>query len=84
VYRCEAWSLTLEEHRVLRKVPRSTREEVTEWSKLCNEELYDLYCHTKYVSGDQRMRWLGNVARTGEMRHAHRVLVGKLERKNHL
>jgi hypothetical protein len=35
---------------------------------------------TPNVSGDQRMRWFGNVARTGAMRHACRVLIGKLER----
>jgi hypothetical protein len=58
----------------LRNIPGSTRD----------EELYDLYCQTKYISGDQRMRWLGNMVHTGEMRHALRLLVAKLERKNHL
>jgi hypothetical protein len=59
--------LTLEEQRVLRKIPESTWVEVTGVCRLLNKELYDLYCHTKYISGNQRMRWLGNVARTGEM-----------------
>ena len=49
---CESWSLTLrEEHRlrvfenrVLRRIFRHKREEVTgEWRKLHNEELNDLY-----------------------------------------
>jgi len=29
------------------------------------------------------MKWVGYVARMGEMRNAYRVLVGKPERKNH-
>jgi len=35
---------------------------------------------TKYYSGDQiEMRWAGHVARMGERRDAHRVMVGKPE-----
>jgi hypothetical protein len=52
LYGCETWSLTLrEEHRlrvfenrVLRRIFRPKRDEVTgEWRKLHNEELRDLY-----------------------------------------
>ena len=52
LYGCETWSLTLREerrlrvfeNRVLRRVFRPKREEVTgEWRKLHNEELRDLY-----------------------------------------
>jgi hypothetical protein len=52
LYGCETWSLTLrEEHRlgvfenrVLRRIFRPKRDEVTgEWRKLHNEELHDLY-----------------------------------------
>jgi hypothetical protein len=32
----------------------------------------------------RRMRWAGHVARTGEKRNAHRILVGKLEGKRPL
>ena len=43
------------ENRVLRKIFRPKRNEVTgEWRRLHNEELYDLYLLlTKYYSGDQ-------------------------------
>jgi len=52
LYGCEIWSLTLRkecrlrvfENRVLRRIFRHKREEVTgEWRKLHNEELNDLY-----------------------------------------
>jgi len=52
LYGCETWSLTLREerrlrvfeNRVLRRVFRPRRDEVTgEWRKLHNEELRDLY-----------------------------------------
>jgi len=52
LYGCETWSLTLREerrlrvfeNRVLRRVFRPKRDEVTgEWRKLHNEELSDLY-----------------------------------------
>ena len=53
LYGCETWSLTLREerrlrmfeNRVLRRVFRPKRDEVTgEWRKIHNEELNDLYC----------------------------------------
>jgi len=52
LYGCETWSLTLREerklrvfeNRVLRKIFRPKRDEVTgEWRMLHNEELNDLY-----------------------------------------
>src|SRR5215510_11451968 len=92
LYGCEAWSLMLrEEHRlrvfenrVLRRVFGPKRDEVTgEWRKLHNEELKDLYSSPSIVrvvkSG--RMRWAGHLARIGEGRGVHRVLVGKPEGK---
>jgi len=51
------------------------------WRKLHNEELNDLYSlpNTVRVVKSRRMRLAGYVARTGEDRGVHRVLVGKPE-----
>ena len=57
-----------------------------EWRKLHNEELNDLYCSRNIlrVIKSRRMRWVGHVACLGEGRDVYRILVGKLEGKNHL
>jgi len=92
LYGCETWSLTLREerrlrvfeNRVLRRIFGPKRDEVTgEWRKLHNEELNDLYSlpNIVWVVKSRRMRWAGHVARMGEDRDVHRVLVGKLEGK---
>jgi hypothetical protein len=63
------------------------RDEVTgEWRKLRNEELNDLYSSPSIVRvvKSRRMRWAGHVARIGENRGVHRVLVGKPEGKRPL
>jgi hypothetical protein len=54
--------------------------------KLHNEELNDLYSlpYIVRVVKSRRMRWAGHVARMGEERGAHRVLVGKPEGKKPL
>jgi len=75
------------EKRVLRKVFGPKRDEVTgEWRKLHNEELNDLYSLSSIVRvvKSRRMRWAGYVARMGEDRGVHRVLVGKPEGKRPL
>jgi len=48
-----------------------------------NEELNDLYSlpNIMWVVKSRRMRWAGHVARMGEDRGVHRVLVGKPEGK---
>jgi len=90
LYRCETWSLTLREelrlrvfeNRALRKVFGPKRDKVTgEWRKLYNEELNDLYSLPNIVRvvKSRRMIWTGHVARMGEDRCVHRVLVGKPE-----
>ena len=92
LYGCETWSLTLREerrvrvfkNRVLRKVFGPKRDEVTgEWRKLHNEELNDLYSLPNIVQvvKSGQMRWAGHVARMGEDRGVHRVLVRKPEGK---
>ena len=89
MYGCETWSLTFREerrlkvfeNRVLREVFGPKRDEVTgEWRKLHNEELNDLYSlpSTVRVVKSRRMRWAGHVARMGEDRGVHRVLVGEV------
>jgi len=57
-----------------------------EWRKLHNEELSDLYFLPNIVRvvKSKRMRWAGHVARMGEGRGVHRVLVGKPEGKRPL
>jgi hypothetical protein len=95
LYGCETWSLTLREerrlrvfeNRVLRKVFGPKRNEVTgEWGKLHNEEMNDLYslANIMRVVKSRRMRWAEHVARMGEDRGMHRVLVGKPEGKSSL
>jgi hypothetical protein len=75
------------ENRVLRRVFGSKRDEVAgEWRKLHNKELNDLYSlpNIVWVVKSRRMRWEGCVARMGEDRGVHRVLVGKPEGKRPL
>jgi hypothetical protein len=79
LYGCETWSLTLREERRLRVFGPKTDELTGEWRKLHNEELNNLYSSPSIVRvvKSRRMRWAGHVARMGEGRGVHRVLVGK-------
>jgi hypothetical protein len=75
------------ENRVLRKVFGPKRDEVTgKWRKLHSEELNDLYTlpNVVRVVKSRRMRWAEHVARMGEDRGVHKVLVGKPEGKRQL
>jgi len=75
------------ENSVLRRVFGPKRDEITgEWRKLHNEELCDLYSLPNIVRvvKSRRMRCAGHVARMGEGRGLHRVLVGKPEGKRPL
>jgi len=75
------------ENRVLRRVCGPKKDKVTgEWRKLHNEEISDLYSLPNIVRvvKSRRMRWTGHVARMGEGRGVHRVLVGKPEGKRPL
>ena len=75
------------ENRVLRRTFGSKRGVVIEeWRKLHNEELNYLYSSPNIfrVIKSRRMRWAGYVARMGDRRGAHRVLVGKPEGKRPL
>jgi hypothetical protein len=94
MYGCETWSLTLrEEHRLrvfenrmLRRIFGPKREEDGSWRKLHNDELHSLYSSPNIVRviKSRRMRWAGHVARMGEVRSVHRVLVGRPEGKRPL
>jgi hypothetical protein len=77
----EEHRLKVYENRVLRRVFGPKRDEIRrEWRKLHNEELNDLYSLPNIVRlVKSRMRWAGHVARMGEGRGVHRVLVGKPE-----
>jgi len=75
------------ENRVLRRVFGPKRDEVTgEWRKLNNEDLKDLYSLPSIVRvvKSRSMRWARHVARVGEGRGVHWVLVGKPEEKRPL
>jgi hypothetical protein len=54
--------------------------------KLPSEELHNLYSSPdiKRQIKSRRMRWAGQVARMGEERKVHKVLVGKSEGKKPL
>jgi hypothetical protein len=94
LYGCETWSLTLREvhrlrvfeKRVLRRIFGPKREEDGSWRKLHNDELHSLYSSLNIVRviKSRRVRWAGHVARIGEGRGVHRVLVGRLEGKRPL
>jgi len=75
------------ENRVLWRVFGSKREKVTgEWRKLHKEELRDIYPFPNIVLvvKSRRMRWMRHVARMGEGRGVHWVLVRKPEGKRPL
>jgi hypothetical protein len=68
LYGCESWSLTFREecrlrvfeNRVLRRIFGPKRNEVTEWRRLHNKELYALYSpNIIRVIKLRRLRWAG-------------------------
>jgi len=67
------------ENRVLRRIFRPKRDEVTgEGRTLHNEDINDLYCSPNNIRviKSRRMRWAGNAARMGERRGVYGVLMG--------
>jgi hypothetical protein len=85
---CETWSPTLrEEHslqvfenRVLRRIFRPKRDEVTgEWRKLHNEELHILYFSPNIIGlvGSRGMRWAGPFVAHGRKDECVQGLDGK-------
>jgi hypothetical protein len=83
----EEHRLRVFENKVLKRVFGPKRYEVTgEWRKLHSEEISDLYSLPNIVRvvKSSWMRWAEHVARMGEGRGMHRVLVGKPEGKRPL
>jgi hypothetical protein len=54
-----------------------------DWRRLHNE-FHNLYAPPYIIrmTKSRRMRWTGHVARTGEMRNAYKIFVGKPEGKS--
>jgi hypothetical protein len=83
----EKHRLRVFENRVLRRIFRPKRDEVTgEWRRLHIEELHDLYSSSNiiWVIKSRRMRWVGHIACMRERRGVYRVLKGKPEAKRSL
>jgi len=92
---CEALSLTMRrkqrlrvfEDRVLRKIYGPKGDEVTgKWRRMGDEEICVLYSIPNIIRviKSRRMRWAGHVACMEHRIGAHRVSVGRLERKRPL
>jgi hypothetical protein len=68
--------------RILRRIFGRKRETIMGgWRKLHKEEVYNLYA-SPYIFRTtkwRRMRWLGRIARTGQMTNAYTISVGKPE-----
>jgi hypothetical protein len=65
----EEYRLRVFENRVLRRIFGPKRNEVmSEWKKLHNKELNDLYSSPSIIRiiKSRRMRWAGHVTRMGE------------------
>jgi hypothetical protein len=83
----EEQKLRVFENRVLKRIFGPKRDGVMGgWRKLHNEELHNLYCSSSInrIIKSRRKRWPGHVARMGEKRNLHRLLVGKPEEKRPL
>jgi hypothetical protein len=75
------------EYRVLRRIFRPKRDEVTgEWRKLHSEGLYKWYSSPHIIRQikSRRMRWVGHMPRMGDKKKVYKVLVGKPEGKRPL
>jgi hypothetical protein len=72
------------ENRMLSRIFGPRRDEVTtDWRKLHNEELHNLYSPPNIIRmiKSRRMRRAWHAARMGETSNAYRILVGKPEGK---
>jgi hypothetical protein len=81
-FKTEEHRLRVFENRVLRRIFGPKTNEVTGGRrKLHNEELHGLKSSPGIVrmAKARRMRWVGHVARMGEVRGAYNILVGRPE-----
>jgi hypothetical protein len=75
------------ENRVLWRILGPRGDEVTGgWRKLHNEELHGLCSSPSIIRviKAKRMRWVGHVARMGEVRGVYNILVGRPEGRSPL
>jgi hypothetical protein len=80
----EEHRLRVFENRVLRRIFRPKKDEVTgEWRKLHNEELRYLYPSPSIIRiiKSQQMRWDGHVTRMGGEEERLQIIGGKSRRK---
>jgi hypothetical protein len=80
----EEHRLRMFENKVLRRIFRPKRDEVTGgWRKLHNEERCDLYSLLSIIRiiTSRRMRWVGPVARMGGKEKCVQVIGGKARGK---
>jgi hypothetical protein len=62
----------------MRRIFVTKRDEVTGgWRKLHNEEIHNFYSSPDIIRIIKSIRWTGYVARMGEKRNVHRLLVRK-------
>jgi hypothetical protein len=72
------------EESVPRRIFGPKREEVAgDWRRLYNEEHHNVYTSPNIVGviKSMRLKWVGHVARMGDMRNATKIMVEKLEMK---
>jgi hypothetical protein len=75
----------MSENKVLRSLVSMTKKVAGSCRKLHNEEHRILYASPNIIRAiKSRMRWAEDVARTGEMRNAYNISLGKHERKRPL
>jgi hypothetical protein len=88
LYGFETWSLRLREeyrlrvfeNRVLRRIFRPKRNEVTGGRRKKKRNLYSSPSLIRIIKS-RRMRWAGHMARMGEKRNVYRLLVRKARGK---
>jgi hypothetical protein len=67
---------------LLRRIFGRRREEVAPGWRILHNELHNLYVSPYFIMviKSRRVRWTGCVVRMGEMRNAHKILLGKSQR----